>query len=63
MPLEDFRVPPTPETRTPYVLALMAIIGVVSGALRWFIGFQYAVEVTLTAAAAAIGYVVWRFIR
>jgi len=63
MSLEHFRVPRTPESRTPYVLALSAIIGVIGGALRWLIDFQYAVELTVIAAAAGITYVVWRFIR
>ena len=35
-------VPKTPETRTPYVLALLAIIAAVNAALRWFVGFRYA---------------------
>ena len=39
------------------------IIGVASGALRWFIGSQHAVELTLAVGAVAIGYVVWRFLR
>jgi hypothetical protein len=63
MPLDDFRVPKTPETRTPYVLALLAIIGVVNGALRWLIDFQYAVELTLIVAAVALVFAVWRFVR
>jgi len=63
MSLEDFRVPKTPETRTPYVRALLAIIGVANAALRWFVEFRYAVEVFLLTAAAAIAYAVWRFVR
>lgn len=63
MSLENFRVPETPETRTPRVLALLLVIGLVSSALRWLIGFEYAVELTLLLAAAAVSYVVWRFIR
>ena len=63
MSLENFRVPKTPETRTPYVLALLLVIGLVNGALRWFIDFQYAVELTILMAAAAVTYVVWRFVR
>ena len=63
MSLEDFRVPKTPETRTPYVLALLAIIGAVTAALRWFVGFRYSVEAFALIAAAAIAYAVWRFVR
>ena len=63
MPLDNFRIPKTPETRTPYVLAVSAIIGVLSGALQWFIGFKYAGGLTLVVAALAIAYVVWRFVR
>jgi hypothetical protein len=61
--LEDFRVPKTPETRTPYVLALLAIIGVANAALRWFVGFRYSVEVFVLLAAVAIACAVWRFVR
>jgi hypothetical protein len=63
MSLEDFRVPKTPETRTPYVLALLAIIGAVEAALNWYVGFRYSVELFLLTAAAAIVYAVWRFAR
>ena len=35
MTLEHFRVPKTPETRTPYVLALLAIIGAVNFSLHY----------------------------
>ena len=45
MGLEDFRPPRTPESRTPYVLGLMLVIGVVMAAgralwnfLLWLIG-------------------------
>jgi hypothetical protein len=61
--LEDFRVPKTPESRTPYVLALLAILGAVNAALRGFIGFRYSVEVFVLLAVAAIAYAVWRFVR
>ena len=60
---ENFRAPKTPETRTPYVLALLAIIGAVNVSLRWFIGFRYAVEVLILTALAAIAYAVWLFLR
>ena len=63
MSLEDFRVPKTPETRTPYVLALLVIIGIANAGLRWFVEFRYAVEVFLLTATAAIAYAVWRFVR
>ena len=60
---ENFRVPKTPETRTPYVLALLAIIGAVNFSLRWFVGFRYAVEVFVLTAVPAVAYVVWRYAR
>ena len=63
MALEDFRVAKTPETRTPYVLALLGIIGAVNAGLRWFVGFRYSAEVFVLVAAAAIAYAVWRFVR
>ena len=63
MSLEDFRVPKTPETRTPYVLALLLIIGAVEAALNWYVGFRYSVELFLLTTAAAIVYAVWRFTR
>lgn len=63
MSLEDFRVPKTPETRTPYVLALLVVIATVNAALRWFVGFRYSAEVFVLVAAAAIAYAVWRSIR
>ena len=56
-------VPKTPETRTPYVLALLAIIAAVNAALRWFVGFRYSAEVFVLVAATAIAYAVWRFVR
>ena len=63
MPLEDFRVPKTPETRTPFVLALLAIITALNAAFRWFVGFRYSVEVFVLIAATGVAYAVWRFIR
>ena len=63
MSLEDFRVPKTPETRTPYVLALLAILGAANASLRWFTGFRYAVEVFVLTAVAAVTYVVWLYLR
>ena len=60
MSLEDFRVPKTPESRTPYVLALLAILGAVYAALRWFVGFRYSVEVFVLLAAVAVASAVWR---
>jgi hypothetical protein len=63
MPLEDFRVPKTPETRTPYVLALLAIIGALNASLRWFVDFRYAVEVFVLLAIAAVAYAIWLFLR
>ena len=63
MSLDDFRVPKTPETRTPYVLALLAIIGAVNASLRWFVDFRYAVEVFIVTAVAAVAYFAWRYLR
>ena len=60
---ENFRVPKTPETRTPYVLALLSIIGAVNVLLRWFIGFRYALEVFVLIAIAAVAYAIWLFLR
>jgi hypothetical protein len=60
--LEDFRVPKTPETRTPYVLGLLAILGAANAALRWFVEFRYAVDVSVVIAAAAVAWVVFRFL-
>jgi hypothetical protein len=63
VPLDDFRVPKTPETRTPYVLALLVILGAANAALRGFIGFRYSVEVFVLLAVAAVAYADWRFAR
>jgi hypothetical protein len=63
MSLENFRVPRTPESRTPYVLGLLGVLGAVSLAWTAFIGSSYSVEILLVSVAAAIGYVVWRYVR
>ena len=34
MGLEDFRVPRTPESRTPYVLLILFVFGLVGAAIR-----------------------------
>lgn len=61
--MQDFRIAKTPETRTPYVLALLAIVGVLNAALRWFLDFRYSVEVFLLTATAAIAYAIWLYSR
>ena len=63
MSLENFRVPKTPESRTPYVLAVGAIFGGLAAAGNWFVDFRYNVEVLLIAAAVVVGYVTWRYVN
>ena len=63
MSLERFDVPRTPESRTPYVLALLAILASVRLAWDGFIHFRFNVEALLLAAAAVIGYATWRFVK
>ena len=63
MSLEHFRVPKTPESRTPYVLAVGAIFGVIAAAWNWLVDYRYNVEVLLIAIAAALGYVTWRYVK
>ncbi len=63
MSLENFRVPRTPESRTPYVLAVLAIFGVIGAAWNAFVDFRYNVESLIVVAAAAVGYAVWRSVR
>ena len=63
MSLEDFRVPRTPESRTPYVLGLLGVLGAVNLAWTAFVGSPYSVEIFLVSAAAAIAFVVWRYVR
>ena len=56
--MENFRVPKTPESRTPYVLALLAIIGLLGAAVRLFVGSRYSIEMLLMLAAAAGSYAI-----
>ena len=63
MSLEHFKVPRTPESRTPYVLALLGILGVANLAWRTFVDSRYSVEIFLALAVSAITYVVWRYVR
>jgi hypothetical protein len=63
MALEDFGAPRTPESRTPYVLALLAIIGLARGLWAALEGWAYGAEFVLVAAAAGIAYAVFRFRR
>ena len=63
MSLENFRVAKTPESRTPYVLAVGAIFGGIAAAWNWFVDFRYNVEVFFVAAALALGYATWRYAK
>ena len=63
MSLDNFRVPRTPESRTPYVLGLLGVVGAVNLAWTAFIGSSHSVEILLVSAAAVIGYVIWRYVR
>jgi hypothetical protein len=63
MALEDFRAPRTPESRTPYVLALLTLIGLVRGLWAVLGDWAYGAAFVLAAAAAAIAYAVFRFLR
>lgn len=63
MSLENFRVPKTPETRIPHVLLVLLVIETVALAVRWFIGSRFSVELFVVITAAAIVYVIWRYLR
>jgi hypothetical protein len=68
MSLEDFRLPQTPESGTYRVVLLLLCIAlvaaVVQGLWRVLVGLPFAAEtIGLAGAAAAIGYVVVRYLR
>jgi hypothetical protein len=63
MSLENFKLPKTPESRTPAMLLLIVLIGGVTALVRGFVEFRFAAELVVVGAIAAIGYAVWRFIR
>ena len=63
MAIENFRIPETPESRTPRVLALLAIIGLIGAAVRLFVGSRYSIEMLLMLAAATGSYAIWRYLR
>lgn len=63
MSLENFKPPRTPESRTPYVLALLGILGAANLAWGAFINSRYSVEIFLALTVGAIAYVVWRYVR
>lgn len=63
MSLENFRLPKTPESRTPARLLLLGLLGGVTALFRGFVEFRFAIEVVVVTAAAAVVYAVWRFIR
>lgn len=65
--LERFRLPRTPESRTPLVLLLLGALGLATAAIRggwrFLAGSSYGVELLLGAAFAAILYATVRYIR
>jgi hypothetical protein len=63
MALETFRVPRTPESRTPYVLALLGAIGLVTGAVRLIVGSAIGVELVAAGLVAAAAVAVVVFVR
>ena len=63
MPLERFHLPKTPESRTPYVLALLGLIGLGQGLWSMWVSSPYSVELLLGTAAAAGAYAFWRYMR
>jgi len=63
MGIENFRVPETPESRTPRVLALLAVIGLIGAAVQLFVRSRYSIGMLLTLAAVAASYAIWRYVR
>ena len=61
--MQHLNVPNTPESRTPYVLALLAVIAVVNGLWRMWVGSPFAVEILIGVALAAVAYAVLGFVR
>jgi hypothetical protein len=53
----------TPESRTPYVLGALAVIGVVAAAWRGTVAWPFGAELVLVVAVAAIAVATWRYVR
>lgn len=60
--MRHFTIPRTPESRTPYVLALLAAIG--TGRFVWNAWHRspYSIAILLTVATSAIAYAVYRYL-
>lgn len=67
MSLEHFRVPETPESRTPRVLLLLLVIGLGTSLVRtgwtWLAFSTFGEAAVLTVAGGAVVYAVARYVR
>ncbi len=67
MPIENFRVPETPESRTPRVLLLLLAIGLVTSLARdgwtWLANSSFGEAAILGVAAGAVVYAVARHVN
>ena len=63
MAIENFRIPETPESRTPRVLVLLVIMGLIGETVRAIVDSRYSVGVLLMLAVAAVSYAIWRYLR
>jgi hypothetical protein len=61
--LDQFRDRRTPESRTPYVLLLLAVIGAVVVVWRLLVTSQVGAEILLGVVVAAVVFAIWRFAR
>ncbi len=63
MSLEDFKLPETRNSRTPYALLLLGVSAAVTAAWRIWVGSRYSVEIMIGVTVVAVAYAVLRYAR